>query len=231
LPGLGGRMTATLCALPDCGRKVAHLTFCRSHYYRWLDNPSRPNAEPCSVEGCAGAAHARGLCRNHYARLRNRGTTAPRPRPSFLDRFWSKVDVGAPGECWEWKGTKTRYGVLSARAASGKVHIGAHRLSWELHNGVPIPSGMMICHRCDNPPCVNPAHLYTGSAADNSRDMVERGRSRYQSERAIADLVPCGTSAAYARHLRRGEKPCAACREDRRLYTQRRRARLRERAS
>ena len=66
------------------------------------------------------------------------------------DRFWSKGEVG--------KGLR------------------AHRLAWEDVNG-PIPEGMFICHRCDVPLCVNPAHLYAGTHADNMRDAIERGRT------------------------------------------------------
>ena len=70
-------------------------------------------------------------------------------------------------ECWPWALASRGYGVL--RGA------GAHRLSWAAVNG-PIPSGLMICHHCDNPPCVNPRHLYAGTAKDNMRDAKQRGR-------------------------------------------------------
>ena len=85
----------------------------------------------------------------------------------FFDKF-DKVDSG----CWEWNATlRNGYGALKVE----KKTCGAHRVSWMIHNG-NIPSGVCICHRCDNPKCVNPAHLFMGTHSDNMKDAYEKGR-------------------------------------------------------
>jgi hypothetical protein len=92
----------------------------------------------------------------------------------FADRFWSKVNM--LGDCWLWLAhTKPQgYGQFTLR--KGKF-VGAHTVSWSLTYSQPIPAGFVICHTCDNPPCVNPAHLFLGTQSDNAYDSVIKGRA------------------------------------------------------
>ncbi len=98
-----------------------------------------------------------------------------------LDRYGSRIRVLSTG-CWLWTGAKNRgYGYVTN--GRGSRHIRAHRAAYELAFG-PIESGLLVCHRCDNPPCVRPAHLFAGTAADNVLDCVNKGR---QPRKVTAD--------------------------------------------
>lgn len=87
------------------------------------------------------------------------------------ERFWKQVEMGDEDECWEWQaGMSGDYGWFSNRGDEEY----AHRVSFELSRGYEPED--MVLHHCDNPPCVNPAHLYGGTAADNIQDSYDRDR-------------------------------------------------------
>ena len=89
------------------------------------------------------------------------------------DRFWNKVNKGKPDQCWEWTAWKNNKG-YGQIGEGGKLKL-AHRISWRLVYGA-IPAGMKVLHRCDNPACVNPNHLFLGSQQDNISDMMAKSR-------------------------------------------------------
>ena len=95
-----------------------------------------------------------------------------RRAPPLEEAFWRHVTKG--DGCWEWDGWRSAagYGRLYYRGTSKA----AHRLSWELANGRPIPKGSVVLHACDNPPCVRPDHLSVGSHSDNAKDAIGKGR-------------------------------------------------------
>ncbi len=95
------------------------------------------------------------------------GNKTPTPK----ERFWSKVNK--TDTCWEWIGVKNKdgYGITEINRKTYR----AHRASWEIHYG-EIPKGMYVCHHCDNPPCINPNHLFLGTQKDNIHDMLKKER-------------------------------------------------------
>jgi hypothetical protein len=134
------------------------------------------------------------------------------PRKPWPGRFWEKV-LKTDG-CWVWIAARNPLGYGLASVESRTIK--AYRVSWELSNG-PIPKGLCVLHRCDNPPCVNPDHLFLGTIRDNNIDRQRKGRTKN------LDLGPghyrarthCPAGHPYdgtnVRFRPDGRRRCAAC--------------------
>jgi len=93
---------------------------------------------------------------------------------SLSARFWNKVEITDLVDCWNWTSYQNKFGY-------GRINVGgkikySHRIAWRLVYG-EIPNGQFVCHKCDNPSCNNPNHLFLGTMQDNTIDMVRKGRA------------------------------------------------------
>jgi hypothetical protein len=88
--------------------------------------------------------------------------------------FWLRADVRGPSDCWPWRGQVNYqgYATIKFRGRSRK----ASHVAWEIAHGGSFPRHLCACHRCDNPRCVNPAHIWAGTQLDNIQDMIAKGR-------------------------------------------------------
>jgi ribosome-binding protein aMBF1 (putative translation factor) len=136
--------------------------------------------ESCEICGKPALSGKKRFCSQYCSHLGKRGQTLPTKgvaKVSLSERFWSKVDKRTDNECWLWTGATYVQGYGYLAGTRGEKQFKAHRLSYELNKG-RIPEGMDVCHECDNPPCVNPTHLWLGTRGDNNRDRSNKGRGR-----------------------------------------------------
>lgn len=180
----------------------------------------------CTVDQCVEPMYARSMCKRHYKQVNRTGTATPSLKGahgSAEERFWHFVDKAALDDCWLWTGNRDKDGYGSLRTPTTQVR--AHRVSFQIHNpGVSI-DGLMVRHKCNNPPCVNPAHLLSGTHLDNMADRMEAGHfysnedhpnTKYSNEVVAAVRAASGTheevahrfgmSTSQAGNIRRGQQ-------------------------
>jgi hypothetical protein len=188
MPNKGSTQRQVACVCRHCGEPFTKCRaivasgggqYCSLACYR----ASRPLVVTCICQqcgnefGCVPADMRRGggkYCSRTCASLH-------RTRP-LTERFWSHIDKDGPipehrpelGPCWLWTGSTDNHGYGGINPGHGHP-IKAHRVSWEIHNG-PIPENLGVLHKCDNPPCVNPMHLWLGTHQENMADRDAKGR-------------------------------------------------------
>lgn len=191
------------CSVDGCDRPHYGRKLCEMHYQRLRATGTTGPAGPvkrrriCNVDGCGKPRHGQGYCGPHYRRFVRHGDPLVTTRTNYGLDFWERVDKS--GDCWEWTGSRTKFGYGQTKQGLrfGVQSALAHRISWVIANG-PVPGGACVLHRCDNPPCVRPEHLFLGSRADNSADMISKGRGRFNDGRT-ANSFTQGTRNARAK--------------------------------
>lgn len=131
-------------------------------------------SQQCYILDCIRLGNRGGLCSKHYQRWKKHGDPTKVSRKGsapVLERF--DLAIEKTDSCWLWRGPFNRAGYGKTRYK--QAHITAHRLSWLLFRGA-IPDGQWVLHKCDNPKCVNPDHLFLGNAQANVDDMIDKGR-------------------------------------------------------
>lgn len=154
-----------------------------------------PGTTPtCSIDGCESPTRARGWCNRHYCLWRAHGDPlagAYEVGLSIEERFRRQILVDDATGCWLWLGDHDRRGYgrfwISGQR-DDRVRPMAHRWSFEHHVG-PIPDGLCVCHRCDNPPCCNPEHLFVGTHKENVADCAAKGRRATPTRKLTPEQV------------------------------------------
>lgn len=186
-------MSKSTCSTPECDRNVYYKGVCHKHYV-----PVGPRRrKPCAVEGCETLARCKGLCDKHYTRTRRHGDVETTLRVSKTETDmdkrlrwygWTERTIRPElGPCWEWNGPRStaNYARISI---GGDVKAQASRVAYEAWVG-PIPDGMYMCHRCDNPPCIRPDHLFPGTHTDNMQDAARKNRTCHGEKQGAHKLT------------------------------------------
>jgi hypothetical protein len=136
----------------------------------------------------------------------------PPRRKSLEEYFWLRVKK--TDGCWLWTGRKAYWGYGSVQLYAGAPRTGAHRASWQIHYG-KIPEGLWVLHKCDNPQCVRPDHLFLGTNTDNMRDCWAKGRGKAPDSRArMALKTSCANGHQFtdeSTYWHNGHRKCRIC--------------------
>lgn len=133
----------------------------------------------------------------------------PPRRKTLEEFFWSRVEKTET--CWFWVGRKMTFGYGDIQLYAGGPRTSSHRASWEINVG-PIPNGMFVLHKCDNPPCVNPDHLFLGTQKDNLLDARKKGRAYTLDSRWMLQKTHCPQGHEYSpENLRKNDRGWRLC--------------------
>lgn len=185
-----------LCAREGCDRKHKAKGLCSPHYWQMMDAIRKPILYATRPHKSTGVARAKRASRDPVL------------------RFWMNVALTAdPTRCWIWQGAINVNGYgQGCLWTKDRIRLRpTHRIAFYLSTGI-TPKGMTICHSCDTPLCVNPRHLFSGTPADNMRDMVAKRRSLFGERHHRAKLTEDGVRDI-RRRLNAGEKSAAIAKE------------------
>lgn len=171
-----------LCQIEGCSKKHKAYGYCSMHYRRLKTNglSERPrDGRNCAVKDCSRKCTRNLYCDKHYYRFKRYGDPLivkeryQIKKYSCHELFEKSYVINNESGCWEWIGNLNAWGY--GRLNYKSQHFAAHRYSYEYFHG-QIPDNIYVCHKCDNPKCVNPDHLFLGDAKSNMADKVRKGR-------------------------------------------------------
>jgi Autographiviridae endonuclease len=164
----------------------------------------------CEVCGAPFVARADNIAKGYGRYCSHACANKARVLPE-AQRFWALVDKRGPDECWPWLAA-IGHGGYGAFTRDGRRQVGAHRMAYELAYG-PVPIGKNACHRCDKPSCCNPAHLFSGTDAENIADRDAKGRTQLGERHWLAKLTEDDIRSIRARHAADGVSQTALAAE------------------